>query len=141
MTERAEGTLERLANQILESVEQIANRVEEGFSVLLTGKLPGDQDQSSTRTPGNARMGIDDDEMMEIDEDMLGSPLEGIADSVLKDIMDNQVSFVVLTCAYNLIHNLLIYSSQSSRLDLKRLWNIFMPFAQQLLGPSPSFFP
>jgi hypothetical protein len=86
-------------------------------------------------------MGIDDDEMMEIDEDMLGSPLEGIADSVLKDIMDNQVSFVVLTCAYNLIHNLLIYSSQSSRLDLKRLWNIFMPFAQQLLGPSPSFFP
>lgn len=85
----SEGTLERLVNHILESAEQIATRFEEGLSVVMTGKLPGEaSEQSSTKDSFRDT----DDILMDIDEDMMGSPLEGIADGVLGDIMSKQVS-------------------------------------------------
>lgn len=76
---------ERLTNHILESVEAVADRFEEGFAIVMTGKLPGEE--SEQQDP----LG-EDEVLMEMDEDMMGSPLEGIADGVLKDIMSSQVS-------------------------------------------------
>ncbi|KAI2489549.1 Transmembrane protein 18 [Fragilaria crotonensis] len=85
----SEGTFERLVNHILESAEQIATRFEEGMSVVMTGKLPGEaSEQSSTKDS----FGDTDDILMDMDEGMMGSPLEGIADGVLGDIMSKQSS-------------------------------------------------
>jgi hypothetical protein len=88
----SEGTFERLVNHILESAEQIATRLEEGMSVVMNGKLPGEaSEQSSAKDVFRDT----DDILMDMDEDMMGSPLEGIADGVLGDIMSKQVSYSV----------------------------------------------
>jgi hypothetical protein len=61
----------------------------------MTGKLPEDIESppggTSDNTPGP------DEFEMEMDEDMIGSPLEGMADSVLKNIMKGQ-SVCFLNC-------------------------------------------
>eukprot|EP00545_Synedropsis_sp_CCMP1620_P005938 CAMPEP_0119014614 /NCGR_PEP_ID=MMETSP1176-20130426/10051_1 /TAXON_ID=265551 /ORGANISM="Synedropsis recta cf, Strain CCMP1620" /LENGTH=241 /DNA_ID=CAMNT_0006967817 /DNA_START=41 /DNA_END=766 /DNA_ORIENTATION=+ len=87
----SESTFERLTNNILKSADQIANRIEEGFAILSTGKLPGEEGSHQAEQSGDGDPLADDDQiMMEMDEDMIGSPLEGIADSVLSDLMANQ---------------------------------------------------
>jgi hypothetical protein len=83
----AASAFDRLANHILESAEQIATRFEEGLSIVMTGKLPGEAPEQQTSKEFDH-----DDVLMEMDEDMMGSPLEGIADGVLSDIMSKQVS-------------------------------------------------
>lgn len=88
----SESSFESLTNKILESADLIANRVEEGIAAMMTGTLPGEiGSQSGGPAQGNNPQLDDDDIMMEMDEDMIGSPLEGIADSVLSDIMSKQV--------------------------------------------------
>ena len=85
----AASAFDRLANHILESAEQIATRFEEGLSIVMTGTLPGEApapEQSTSKEFDH------DDVLMEMDEDMMGSPLEGIADGVLSDIISKQVS-------------------------------------------------
>jgi hypothetical protein len=82
----SESTLAKLANHVLESVELVAARAEEGLALLMAGsKVDGDQAGFDDGPFDN------DDVTMEMDEDMIGSPLEGIADSVLSDIMSKQV--------------------------------------------------
>jgi hypothetical protein len=83
----SESTFEKLANHVLESVEQVAARAEEGLALLMSGNLDG----GDTAAGGNDGPFDNDDVTMEMDEDMIGSPLEGIADSVLSDIMSKQV--------------------------------------------------
>ena len=87
------STFEKISNQILESADQFATRIEEGLSVILNGNLPSEDGSSSSSSSSNVppNADIDEDIMMEMDEDMAGSPLEGIADGVLKDIMGKQV--------------------------------------------------
>ena len=89
----SEGSFERIVNHILESADQLAARLEDGVSVLMTGKLP-ESEQSSTSNPNQHQQGHHDvdDVLMEIDEDMMGSPLESMADGVLSDIMSRQVN-------------------------------------------------
>jgi len=86
----SESTFERLTNTVLESAEKIATRIEEGLSVILTGALPGEG--VNTAGPKSEFTSDDEDIMTDIGEDMMGSPLEGIADGVLSDIMSKGVS-------------------------------------------------
>lgn len=85
------SSFEKISNHILESAEHVATRLEEGLSVVMTGKLPGEEGAESTTTTQDYGDGVEEDIMMEMDEDMMGSPLEGIADGVLSDIMSSQV--------------------------------------------------
>ena len=78
-------------NHILETADQIAARFDEGMSVVMTGKLPGAASEDATTT-GRESVHDPDDILMDMDEDMMGSPLEGIADGVLGKIMSKQVS-------------------------------------------------
>ena len=65
----AASAFDRLANHILESAEQIATRFEEGLSIVMTGKLPGEAPEQQTSKEFDH-----DDVLMEMDEDMMGSP-------------------------------------------------------------------
>lgn len=99
----SEGIFNRLANEVLEASEQIVNRFEEGYNVLTTGELK--PDQGSQPPPAGATMGsipnMDDADLDSLSEEDLqrlleehlmdSSPLEGIADSVLGDIVSRQV--------------------------------------------------
>lgn len=82
----AGSAFDRLANHILESAEQIATRFEEGLSIVMRGTHSGEAPEQPTSNE------FDHDVLMEMDEDMMGSPLEGIADGVLSDIISKQVS-------------------------------------------------
>ena len=89
MTNQAESYFSKIANDILEAADQIVTRFDEGLNVILSGKLP----EGGGVTPGTTSenvLGPDNDLFMDMDEDMHGSPLEGMADSVLKDIIKGQ---------------------------------------------------
>jgi len=95
----------KLSDEILEASNQITTRFEEGLSVLLTGKLPegsaGGQDGASPPSSGNqfSYEDIDIDELSDEEvaellqqQSMEYSPLEGIADNVIADIVSRQVT-------------------------------------------------
>lgn len=100
-----EGLLDRLANEVLEASEQIVTRFEEGISVLTTGELPqqvASDDAAGHEMPNLDDMDIDDlseEEVQRLLEEQLmdNSPLEGIASSVIGDIVSKQVSVAVST--------------------------------------------
>jgi hypothetical protein len=83
------GVFGKIANEILEAAERVATRIEEGISVLSSGKLP-DATNEDADTGGDPIMTQEEDLVM--DDYLDGSPLEGIANSVLGDIMGGQVS-------------------------------------------------
>lgn len=85
---QAEGVFARIANEVLEAAEHIVTRVDEGVAAIMHGSLPHDG-ASSHNIDSDPAADADYDPLM--DEDMEGSPLEGIADSVLSDIMGGQV--------------------------------------------------
>lgn len=85
------GIFGKIVNEILQATEHVAARMEEGVSVLLSGKLPGATNEE-TDMGGEPIVPSEEDDLL-MDEDIVGSPLEGIADSVLGDIMAGQVSF------------------------------------------------
>lgn len=99
MTNQAESYFSKIANDILEAADQIVTRFDEGLNVILSGKLP----EVGGATPGTTSdniLGSDNDLFMNMDEEMTGSPLEGMADSVLKDILKGQaVSSLSEQCA------------------------------------------
>eukprot|EP00547_Thalassionema_nitzschioides_P002876 CAMPEP_0194200522 /NCGR_PEP_ID=MMETSP0156-20130528/1090_1 /TAXON_ID=33649 /ORGANISM="Thalassionema nitzschioides, Strain L26-B" /LENGTH=235 /DNA_ID=CAMNT_0038925529 /DNA_START=90 /DNA_END=797 /DNA_ORIENTATION=- len=84
----SEGAFARLTNQILETADKAANVIDEGLSIMMTGKIK--EDGAPTEEPLTGDL-PDDDILTEMDEDMMGSPLEGIADGVLKDIMSSNI--------------------------------------------------
>jgi hypothetical protein len=77
--------MEGWVNHLLQSVEQVANRMEDGITAIMKGKLP------DSEVPSNVPPGLDDSSLYDMDESMMGSPLEGIANEVMKDIISNQV--------------------------------------------------
>ena len=92
-----ESAFSRVANEVLQAVDHLSTRMEEGLSVLLTGNLPEEEEAST----GNQEIPKDDlefdgdisDEDLDqlLNEGMMNdSPLGGIADSVISDIMANQ---------------------------------------------------
>jgi hypothetical protein len=120
----AESFFSRAANQVLQASEDMANRMEEGISVLMTGDLPStkgaeqngipESSSSSNEQPGFDFDDLDlenlsEEELQKIlsEEMMQHSPLEGIADSVIGDIFAGQV------------RHCLRYSSESSGLTMR----------------------
>ena len=101
MTE--EGFFGKLANDVFEATEQIATRMEEGLSVLMTGKLPDEasENQESAQAMPDLSGSLTEEDLQNLSEEeiqmlikqemMENSPLEGIAVSVIGDIMKNQV--------------------------------------------------
>ena len=96
-----ESAFSKVANEVLQAAEQVATRMEEGLSVLMNGKLPDEVDDNTAtakqESPDFDTDTIDDlseEEIQEIlqREMMENSPLGGIADSVIGDIMKNQAS-------------------------------------------------
>ena len=87
----------KLANEVITATELMADRVEEGLSVLMTGALPGETQSNGKAGGSNGNvppmgggLGEDDDFVMhDLDEDE--GPLKGIADGVLGDILKDQV--------------------------------------------------
>lgn len=88
----------KLANDVFQATEEIAARFEEGLSALMTGDLP----DSEIHQHGSEPMDLQSEEdLNNLSEEQLqklihqelmeNSPLEGIADSVLGDIMKNKV--------------------------------------------------
>ena len=95
----------KLTNEVLRASEQVTNTLEDGISLLLKGEL---SQQSSSNNDNNdkARGGpfggndnmenpMIDDELFDDEDPMMGSPLEGIANSVLGDIMSKQVRIFI----------------------------------------------
>lgn len=94
-----------LYNKFVNDVETIINRFEEGISLIINAENPVAQ---SDELQGKERMGHDSEafstEIADLDEDELRemlqehdnifetSPLEGIADGVIQDIMTNKVN-------------------------------------------------
>jgi hypothetical protein len=88
------GVFGKIVNEVLEATERVAARMEEGVSVLLSRKLSGATNEETNMGGEDPILTRGEDLLM--DEDMAGSPLEGIADSVLGDIMAGQVSVAIV---------------------------------------------
>jgi hypothetical protein len=97
----AESFFSKLANDVFEATEQIATRFEEGLNVLMTGDLPGSAKQESHQEISEPMDILNEEDLENLSEEevqnllrqemMENSPLEGIADSVIGDIMKNKV--------------------------------------------------
>jgi len=93
---------QKVANEVLKASEELSVRLEEGLTAMITGQqFPKKQDEaaaaaaaaashdSTPPTPTPTTMMDGDD--FEMEEEFMASPLQGIADSVLGDIMDGSV--------------------------------------------------
>ena len=101
----AESFFKRLSNDVLEATEQVANRMEEGLALLFNGGEPdrSNAGQIPASTDNNPFQGADDDHDQEnLEEEFRNHPLQGIADSVVGDILSGQVGrWRVPTCLKN----------------------------------------
>lgn len=79
----AERFFTKVANDVLDATERLSNAIDDGVSVLLTGSLPEEQQREA---PDIMLEGDDEAEEM-----FAHSPLKGMAESVLGDIMQSQV--------------------------------------------------
>lgn len=98
------GLFERISNEVLEATEMIAARWEEGVSILLGEDTTGQDGASSDGgTPGagsGQQVDLEDLDLDDLSDEEIqqllhehmdqSSPLEGIADSVMSDIMSRQ---------------------------------------------------
>lgn len=88
----AESFFTKLSNDVLEATEQVANRMEEGLALLFNG---GDSQRNHAgQNPASADHNPfrdDDDDQEHLEEELRNNPLQGIADSVVGDIMIGQV--------------------------------------------------
>lgn len=112
---------EKVANEILQASEHLTTRFEEGLSALWTPPPPG-EDSGASQQHHQQQHAFDDEdltqdqefleslseeelqELLQAQEDMMNmnSPLEGIADSVIGDIMKGsaQVSLTIRIHTY-----------------------------------------
>jgi hypothetical protein len=99
----AESFFNKITNDVLQATEEIATRLEEGVSLLMTGNLPdsaGSQPVNSDYQPESEFGDLSEEEINQLSEEeiqellqnevMENSPLEGIAEGVMDDIMKNQ---------------------------------------------------
>ena len=87
--------LHNLKEHLIETSEQMIKVVEEGGSILLG--LSGEANEGATTSTGQSSRTVDDPiDIFDDEQDIMNmnSPLNGIAEGVLGDIMKNQV----LTC-------------------------------------------
>lgn len=97
-------------NKFINDVETIVNRFEEGISVIMNGENPDGQSTKSSKQDLSKYddEAFSDENIGSLDEDELQlllqehgdffetSPLEGIADSVVSDIIKNKVTCCIL---------------------------------------------
>lgn len=95
----AERFFGKIMSDVLDASEKLSNRLEEGLTALFTGelpKIPQDVVPTPPETPPIDSESFED-ELGTLENDVGGgSPLEGIARSVLGDILDSQVRDVPL---------------------------------------------
>lgn len=100
--------LHTLKENIIETSEQMIRVMEEGSSILLG--LGGDEESETTPPTGANSDPIDDFTMSEEEEIAnMKSPLDGIAEGVLGDIMKNQVSIRSTAFFRSLVYDSLPY--------------------------------
>lgn len=112
MAAEKEGVFAKLANEVLQAAEHIVTRFDEGASALLHGKLPDGGANNGDSPDVSDDFDLHDENDPPFDEDMAGSPLEGIAESVLSDIIGGQVCIFLLSffvgdnsvCGTSLVH-------------------------------------
>ena len=90
----SESYFTKLANDILDASEKLTIRVEEGLNVLWN-ELEGNNGGATTRAAEQQQGATIESEFEDLDQEEgmdESSPLEGIAESVMGDIMASQVS-------------------------------------------------
>src|SRR5687767_11704096 len=99
----AERFFTKIANEVLQATEHVSTRMEEGLTAMLKGEFPKQADSSKNKIPTMDLHERDDDDMNVEDlseeeiqeliqqEMMRNSPLGGIADGVMGDIMSRNV--------------------------------------------------
>jgi hypothetical protein len=81
----------RVANDVLKASEELSVVLEDGIAAMLNG---GAKAESEPVAPDSAEFeGFED-----IEEELRNSPLQGMAESVLSNLMANQVSFGCIGC-------------------------------------------
>ena len=94
-----------LYNQLVEDMEKVAVAVEEGYNYMVssTKQQQGDEVPSPMTTDEQEMLFEEDGEDF-MDEDEFGSdsPLMGMADNVMTDIMSTQVRSLVLSARVSL---------------------------------------
>ena len=87
---------QRVANDVLKASEEITARMEDGISAILgdLSSTPPTSSGSGSATPPTSPEFDNVDDDFEIEEEFMGSPLNGIADSVLGDLMQNSVRII-----------------------------------------------
>lgn len=88
MASKAESLFTKITNEVLDTAERVINVVEEGVNVLMAGDLS----ESAGKDVPPTGPGAEEEVFMSKEEDMLmgGSPLEGIAEGVIGDLMRSQ---------------------------------------------------
>lgn len=90
----SESYFTKVANEVLDASEKLAYRLEEGLNLFLGGEVDGASSSGSASKPHQGAASDNEFEGWEDDMDGMdaGSPLDGIAQSVMGDIMAGQVS-------------------------------------------------
>lgn len=85
----ADSYFERVANDVLEASEKLVNGVEEGLAILFSGNGGGETQQQPAQS-GEEDHDEEWDERIMAEDLMESSPLGGIAESVIGNILDGQ---------------------------------------------------
>lgn len=99
----AKHFLTQVANDVLEATERVADRMEEGLTLLFnSGKLPekNDAEPAAAHDDGSEYVPLGDEyeDQAHLEEELRNNPLQGIADSVVGDIMSGQASHATIGC-------------------------------------------
>jgi hypothetical protein len=99
----AERFFTKVANDVLAASEQLSNRLEDGIAAILTGDLALKQKEGDAGAGSSSGSGAGSvppqyehefDDQFEIpEEELRHNPLQGIAESVVGDIMGGQVRY------------------------------------------------
>ena len=92
----SESYFAKLANDILDASEKLTIRVEEGINVLWN-ELEGKRAAGDTAKPPESSMENEFEDWDQAEGMDESSPLAGIAESVMEDIMASQVSAAMTT--------------------------------------------
>lgn len=86
----AERFFAKLTNDVLEATEQVANRMEEGLSLIFGGDAKGGGigGELAARATGHQQFDQHEDGL---EEALRDNPLQGIADNIVGGIMGRQV--------------------------------------------------
>jgi hypothetical protein len=141
----AERFFNKVAQDVLDATERLANHLDDNFSLLFGRSGAGSSDHGDENDTGRAgRSSILDD--IDGEDVLMDSPLQGMADQVLGGIMDGQVGSPVVSVIYVVIvithftffFKLFICINDVQRSNHIHLWKAFMRSDRQSHGPNHS---